>query len=78
VLGEKTPFEVDANVVSLADTTAVLLCSDGLTNMISNDIILEIINRPGFVEHRTQVLIDEANIQGGQDNISAILIDIKR
>ena len=79
VLGVDTPpFEVDGHVLPLGDTVTILLCSDGLTNMIDDQKIKEIVNYVGLVEHRTQFLIEEANLRGGHDNISAILIDVKR
>jgi len=78
VLGMNGNLEVDGFVHSLDETAAVLLCSDGLTNMLEDKEIRKIVNSEGYVEHRAQVLIDEANIRGGYDNISAVLIDIKR
>jgi len=79
VLGvEHPPFEVDGLVLPLGDTATVLLCSDGLSNMMDDQKIKEIAECVGFVEHRTRFLIDEANERGGHDNISAILIDVKR
>lgn len=78
VLGTDATLQVDGIIRDLAGCTALLLCSDGLTNMVTNERILEIINNPGYVEHRTQNLINEANQNGGRDNISAILIDIGR
>jgi len=78
VLGTQAHLQVDGLVPSLADCTAILLCSDGLCNMLDDQSILEIVNRPGYVEQRTKALIDEANLKGGSDNISAILIDIGR
>ena len=77
-LGISGSFEVDGIIVPLNDTTSVLLCSDGLTNMVDDCVIKEIVDGLGFVEHRAQFLIEEANMRGGHDNISAILIDINR
>jgi protein phosphatase len=71
-------FAVDGIVKELGDATAILLCSDGLSNMLDNDSMMRIINGLGYVEHRARYLIDEANKKGGTDNISAVLIDIKK
>jgi protein phosphatase len=71
-------FGVDGIVKDLGDATAVLLCSDGLCNMLDNDSMMRIINGLGYVENRARYLIDEANKKGGLDNISAVLIDIGR
>ncbi|MCL1845072.1 MAG: Stp1/IreP family PP2C-type Ser/Thr phosphatase [Defluviitaleaceae bacterium] len=78
VLGVPDNMQIDGIVRDIGDATAVLLCSDGLTNMLDNDSMMRIINGLGYVEHRTKYLIDEANKKGGRDNISAIVIDIAR
>jgi len=78
VLGSQTSFEVDGIVMPIGDAATILLCSDGLTNMLDDNIIKGIVNGVGFVEHRTKFLVEEANSCGGHDNISAILIDVNR
>ena len=78
VLGTQGPLEVDGLVLPIGETITVLLCSDGLSNMLDDNKMKNIINGVGFAEHRVQFLIEDANSQGGHDNISAILIDIKR
>jgi protein phosphatase len=69
--------EVDFDVVdqALSDGDIVLLCSDGLTNMLPDRRILEIAMRHGSdLEGASRELVDEANAQGGRDNISVILV----
>ncbi|MCL2286974.1 MAG: Stp1/IreP family PP2C-type Ser/Thr phosphatase [Firmicutes bacterium] len=78
VLGSKSAFVVDEIVMPIGDTRTVLLCSDGLNNMLDDNTIKEIASGVGFVEHRTKFLVEEANARGGHDNISAILIDVSR
>jgi len=78
VLGVPGFLEVDGIVREISDAAAVLLCSDGLSNMLDEESMMKIINGLGYVEHRTKYLIDEANKRGGIDNISAILIDVRR
>jgi len=78
VLGMPELFEVDGAVKPVGDTVSVLLCSDGLTNMLDDNMIKEIVNGTGFVGHRAKFLIEEANTRGGLDNISAVLIDVNR
>lgn len=55
----------------------VLLCTDGLTNMVHEETILEIIGSSKSVDSKAQQLIDEANDAGGLDNITATLIEIE-
>jgi serine/threonine protein phosphatase PrpC len=65
-------FEINDSPLSMGDT--VLLCSDGLTNMLSDTQILEIIARNGeHLERACDELVASANAQGGRDNISVIL-----
>ena len=78
VLGSKTSFEVDGIIMPIGDTTSVLLCSDGLTNMLDNNALKDIVNGLGFAAHRVKFLVEEANARGGHDNISTILIDLDK
>lgn len=53
----------------------ILLCSDGLTNMLTDEEIRRIVTREGPLEDRAQSLIDAANQAGGRDNITVVLIE---
>ncbi|MDT2642133.1 Stp1/IreP family PP2C-type Ser/Thr phosphatase [Enterococcus dongliensis] len=52
----------------------LLLCSDGLTNMVSEADILAIVESDQSLETKTKQLIDAANEAGGADNITVLLI----
>lgn len=52
----------------------VLLCSDGLSNMVENDEMVDIVSEHEDLESAVNALIDRANYYGGTDNISAVLI----
>lgn len=61
----------------LLDGDYLLLCSDGLTNMVSNEKIQSIVlNKNKNLEDKVNELINEANKNGGVDNIAIILIYI--
>ena len=62
-------FEVD-----LEDRDIVVLCTDGLSNMVTDERILEIALSFVHTEDIARKLIDEANRNGGQDNISAVVL----
>ncbi|MCI5792978.1 MAG: Stp1/IreP family PP2C-type Ser/Thr phosphatase [Lachnospiraceae bacterium] len=62
-------FEVD-----VLDGDHILLCSDGLTNMVDDDTILAVISGHGSLQYKAKTLIDTANANGGNDNIAVILI----
>lgn len=68
-------LEVSADLGELTVLTGdiLLLCSDGLYNMVSDNEVLEIITRAGNVHAASEILIDTANDYGGRDNISAIV-----
>lgn len=53
----------------------VLLCSDGLTNMVTDGEIYAIAHRGLSLEEKAQALIEAANLSGGRDNITVILIE---
>ena len=53
----------------------ILMCSDGLSNMIEDRDIKAIINQGNDLEKIGNELIDTANENGGKDNISVVLIE---
>ena len=68
-----TPFvEADVTVKGFIKDDIILMCSDGLTNMITEDEIYNMIKMDYKVA--PQNLVDKANENGGYDNITAIII----
>ena len=62
--------------MQLSNDDKLLLCSDGLTNMVSDIEILNILNDDNIrIENKVDKLIDVACVAGGFDNISVILIE---
>lgn len=53
----------------------ILLCSDGLTNMVSDAEILHIVNSERGIEEKAAKLVELANRNGGKDNISVVLVE---
>ncbi len=53
----------------------ILLCSDGLTNMVEDDKMLKVLNRRHGLEQNTERLVELANKNGGKDNITVIVVD---
>ena len=51
------------------------MCSDGLTTMVEDEEICEILRSSRDLEEKAAVLVARANNAGGSDNISVILID---
>lgn len=52
-----------------------LLCSDGLTNMVGDNEILEVV-KENSIEEACHILVDMANARGGDDNITVILTEV--
>lgn len=73
-LGMPTQVHADIETHSFATGNSLLLCSDGLTNMVSDEEILEIVTTDASLSEKIQQLIVAANAAGGADNISVMLI----
>ena len=75
-VGLNKTVEVDAVVQDVQKDDMLLLCTDGLTGMLKDSEILEIILKRTAFEKKAQRLLEAANNRGGYDNISLILVDI--
>lgn len=53
----------------------LLLCSDGLSDMINNSQMAAILNSNRTIEQKAKALVDAANDAGGSDNITAVLVE---
>ena len=72
-LGVSEEIDVDLISEDIAPDDILLLCTDGLTNCLNDEQILEIIRTQTF-SSAPQLLIDKANENGGVDNITAVLM----
>ena len=71
-LGCSSFVEPDVSVKGFLKDDILLMCSDGLTNMLRDEEIVKIINENP--NEACNKLIDEANHRGGLDNITAVII----
>ena len=69
-LGANTNIEMDIFDVE-TDIDGILLCSDGLTNMLDNEQIEKVLAEEITIEEKLQKLVFKCNNRGGNDNISA-------
>ena len=74
-IGAADTVDIDFFSVELKPLEKVLMCSDGLTNMLEDEEIRMIVQGEGSIEGRARELISVANERGGKDNISVILIE---
>lgn len=56
----------------------LLLCSDGLTNMLDDDEIRELLLDHSQLENKVSQMVGRANEYGGKDNISLVIVDLKK
>jgi serine/threonine protein phosphatase PrpC len=73
-LGERLDVEVDTYDVQLQVKDRLLLCSDGLWEMVLDSEIQQIMQSSTDPQQACDRLVDAANLAGGQDNISVICI----
>ncbi|WP_028248502.1 Stp1/IreP family PP2C-type Ser/Thr phosphatase [Pseudobutyrivibrio ruminis] len=74
-IGAEDKITPDYFDVILRGGEKVLLCSDGLTNMVEDKDIYSVITASESLEARAKELIQRANSNGGKDNISVIIIE---
>ncbi|MCI9568528.1 MAG: Stp1/IreP family PP2C-type Ser/Thr phosphatase [Lachnospiraceae bacterium] len=74
-VGIESEVEPDFFEVPLRKRDCVLLCSDGLTNMMEDSAISRILRSGDSLEQKTKSLIAGANENGGRDNIAVILAE---
>lgn len=72
-LGVKEFVKVDTHIIDLALNDIVILCSDGITNMISENDIIQILNNYSF-RKVAKALVMAANNAGGKDNSTVVAI----
>ena len=74
-VGVKEKVAADFFEVDLTKGDKLLLCSDGLTNMLRDEEIYQIIPNNKELEQAAKALVDAANENGGRDNIAVVLVE---
>lgn len=74
-LGQETPPTPHVHRVALPARSLLLLCTDGLSNLLSKEEILAILqDRSLSIQQKCDKLVEKANQNGGYDNITALLV----
>ncbi len=73
-VGTTDTVRVDFFDTKIERGECIILCSDGLTNMASDEAIFELV-RNSSTEDKAKALVDLANENGGKDNIAVIVVD---
>jgi protein phosphatase len=76
-LGPEPEVEVDVQSVPSEPGDVFLLCSDGLTTMVGDERIRDLIVSSPSLDVATRSLIEEANRAGGRDNITVVLFEVE-
>lgn len=73
-LGATDTVSADFFEIGIRERDTLLMCSDGLTNMVLDEDILKIVNEGSSLSDIGQTLVKTANDNGGKDNIGVVLV----
>lgn len=76
-LGREDLHQIDIQEINLEHGDRLLLCSDGLTEELIDQKILEYINKAPNLEQAAHTLIEAAKEEGGHDNITVVLVSVE-
>lgn len=74
-IGAKDDVEVDFFEYRLQKGDVILMCTDGLTNMVDDDEIFRIVKGGRDIVETAMQLVEKANENGGKDNIGIVLVE---
>ncbi|NTW35405.1 MAG: serine/threonine-protein phosphatase, partial [Syntrophobacteraceae bacterium] len=75
-VGQGEVLEADIFTAPFPQPGYLLLCSDGLWGVISDDSMFKLINKSNDLQTACQEMVDAANAAGGTDNISVIMVQL--
>jgi PPM family protein phosphatase len=75
-IGQQPEVAVDFIYQPVGDATHLLLGSDGLWGMLGDDVLLDVLEHTTWPQDACHELIARANLAGGEDNITAIVVSI--
>lgn len=73
-LGTEKESECDIREIGWAEGEMLLICSDGLSNMVTSSQMLETVQKPAGVDEKADKLVQLALEAGGDDNITIVLL----
>ena len=71
--GPRRGIEPEIGALALEDGDRILLCTDGLTGMVSDDDIAAVLRQHDRPESAAGALIEQALLRGGRDNVTVVL-----
>jgi serine/threonine protein phosphatase PrpC len=76
-IGDQPVVEVDTDVLSLACGDRIIVCCDGLWEMVRDEGIEDVMLREADPQAASELLVNHANVAGGDDNISIIVVQVE-
>jgi protein phosphatase len=76
-IGTQPSVTEDVLKMEVAQGDVFLLCSDGLTREVDEDVIARVLGAGDDLERAAQTLVDAANEAGGRDNVTAVVVRIE-
>ncbi|MGN1313475.1 MAG: Stp1/IreP family PP2C-type Ser/Thr phosphatase [Lachnospiraceae bacterium] len=73
-IGAEEEIKPDFFEVKLSRNDRIFMCTDGVSNMLTDEEIFSILQEPGEEAERIRRIVEAANEQGGRDNMGVILI----
>jgi len=73
-MGTESSIEMDISTITFEEGNKLLLCSDGLSNKVSNSEMSTILENDTDLDEKVDALIQLANDNGGEDNISLAIV----
>jgi PPM family protein phosphatase len=74
-IGTETSITMDIKTIMFEDDDVLLLCSDGLSNKVSEQEMKEILSNDDSLEKKGEKLVHLANDYGGEDNITVLIVE---
>ena len=76
-IGDRDEVEIDLFIQQMDPGSGLLLCSDGLSGKVGDDEMWQIIERYPSPQEACEQLVQTANDRGGEDNITAIIVQVQ-
>ena len=76
-LGDKPVVEVDTDILPLAPDDRIIVCSDGLWEMVRDEGIRDVMMQEADPQTACDLFVRHANVAGGDDNISVIIVRVE-
>lgn len=76
-IGDRPTVEVDADILPLSVGDRIILCCDGLWEMVRNEGVEDVMLQESSPQRACDLLVKHANLAGGEDNISVIIVQVE-